>query len=167
MLGPANFVRWQERATAFERMAPFYDYRVNLTGSGEPEELIAQDVTPDFFPTLGVTPLVGRAFAPDEGPDGRNALAVLGYGLWQRRFAGDPAIVGRTIQLSGQPITVIGVMPPDMRLFVKRGSLTGKPPDLWRPFAFGEAHRQARGRYMSAHRPAEARRRRSKRRRRS
>ena len=65
--------RWQERATAFERMAPFYDYRVNLTGGGEPEELIAQDVTPDFFPTLGVSPLVGRTFAPDEGPDGRNA----------------------------------------------------------------------------------------------
>ena len=150
VLGPANFARWQDRATAFERMAPFYDYRVNLTGSGEPEELIAQDVTPDFFPTLGVTPLVGRAFAPDEGPDGRNALAVLGSGLWQRRFAGDPAIVGRTIQLSGKAITVIGVMPADMRLFVRRGSLTSKAPDLWRPFAFGEEHRQARGRYMSA-----------------
>jgi len=150
VLGPANFARWQDRATAFEQMAPFYDYRVNLTGGGEPEELIAQDVTPDFFPTLGVTPLVGRTFAPDEGPEGRDALAILGYGLWQRRFAGDPAVVGRTIQLSGRPITVVGVMPPEMRLFVKRGSLTGKAPDLWRPFAFGEQHRQARGRYMSA-----------------
>jgi putative ABC transport system permease protein len=150
VLGPANIARWQDRATAFERMAPFYDYRVNLTGDGEPEELIAQDVTPDFFPTLGVAPLVGRDFAPDEGPDGRNAVAVLGFGLWQRRFAGDAGIVGRTIQLSGRPVTVIGVMPADVRLFVKRGSLTDKAPDLWRPFAFGEQHRQARGRYMSA-----------------
>jgi putative ABC transport system permease protein len=150
VLGPSNFHRWQESATAFERMAPFYDYRVNLTGAGEPEELIAQDVTPDFFPALGVSPLAGRAFAPDEGPDGRNALAILSFGLWQRRFAADAGIVGRTIQLDGRPITVIGVMPADIRLFVKRGSLTGKPPDLWRPFAFGEAHRNARGRYMSA-----------------
>jgi putative ABC transport system permease protein len=150
VLGPANFARWQERATAFETMAPFYDYRVNLTGSGEPEELVAQDVTVDFFPTLGVAPLAGRTFAADEGPEGRNALAVLSYGLWQRRFAGDRAVVGSTIQLSGRPITVIGVMPPDMRLFIKRGSLTGKAADLWRPFAFGEQHRQARGRYMSA-----------------
>ena len=68
VLGPANFARWQDRATAFERMAPFYDYRVNLTGDGDPEELVAQDVTPDFFPTLGVTPLIGRAFAPDSPP---------------------------------------------------------------------------------------------------
>jgi putative ABC transport system permease protein len=150
VLGPANFIRWQERVTAFERMAPFYDYRVNLTGGGEPEELVAQDVTPDFFPTLGVSPLVGRTFAADEGPDGRNALAVLSFGLWQRRFAANAGIVGRTIQLGDRPVTVIGVMPADMRLFVKRGSLTGKPADLWRPFAFTEAQRTARGRFMSA-----------------
>ena len=150
VLGPANFARWQDRATAFETMAPFYDYRVNLTGSGEPEELVAQDVTADFFSTLGLAPLAGRTFGADEGSEGRNALAVLSYGLWQRRFAGDRGVVGSTIQLSGRPITVIGVMPPDMRLFIKRGSLTGKAADLWRPFAFGEQHRQARGRYMSA-----------------
>ncbi len=74
------------------------------------------DVTPDFFPTLGVTPLVGRAFADDEGPEGHDAVAVLSYGLWQRRFAGDPAVVGRTIQINSRSVTVVGVMPPDMRL---------------------------------------------------
>jgi putative ABC transport system permease protein len=150
VLGPANFARWQDRATAFERMAPLYDYRTNLTGSGEPEELVAQDVTPDFFPTLQISPIIGRTFAADEGPKGRDSVAVLSYGLWQRRFAGDPAIVGQTIQLSGRPITVIGVMPPDMRLFLKRGSLTGKPPEMWRPFEFTQEMRDARGRYMSA-----------------
>jgi putative ABC transport system permease protein len=74
VIGPANVIRWRERATAFERIAPFYDYRVNLTGSGAPEEIVGMDVTPDFFPTLGVAPLVGRAFAEDEGPDGHDAL---------------------------------------------------------------------------------------------
>lgn len=149
-IGPANFIRWRERATAFEQMAPFYDYRVNLTGSGEAEELIAMDVTPDFFPALGVSPLAGRAFASDEGTEGHDAVAVLSHGLWQRRFAGDPAVVGRTIQINGRGVTVIGVMPAEMRLFIKRWSLTGKPADLWMPFAFTEASRQPRGRYMSA-----------------
>jgi putative ABC transport system permease protein len=148
--GPSNVIRWQERADVFERIAPFYDYRVNLTGSGEPEELVAMDVTPDFFPALGVSPLAGRGFAADEGPEGNDGVAVLGYNLWRRRFAGDTGIVGRTIQINGRPITVIGVMPADTRLFVKRGSLVGKPADLWRPFAFTAAQREPRGRYMSA-----------------
>ena len=149
-IAPSNFVRWRERATAFERMAPFYDYRINLTGAGEPEELIGMDVTPDFFPALGVSPLAGRAFAEDEGPEGHDAVAVLSYGLWQRRFAGDIGVIGRAIQINGRTVTVIGVMPPAMRLFLKRWSLTGKPAELWMPFAFTEASRQPRGRYMSA-----------------
>ena len=149
-IGPANFLRWRERATAFERMAPFYDRRVNLTGSGEPEEIIDMDITPDFFPTLGVSPFLGRTFAEDEGPEGHDAVAVLSYGLWQRRFAGDAGIVGRTIQINSRSVTVVGVMPPDMRLFLRRGSLAGKPADVWMPFAFTDAHRNPRGRYMSA-----------------
>jgi putative ABC transport system permease protein len=150
VLGPANFLRWRERATAFERTAPFYDYRINLTGSGAPEEVVGMDVTPDFFPTLGVAPIIGRAFADDEGPQGHDAVAVLSYGLWQRRFAGDAGVVGRTIQLNSRSVTVIGVMPADMRLFLSRGSLAAKPAELWMPFAFTEAHRTPRGRYMSA-----------------
>ena len=149
-IAPSNFVRWQERATAFERMAPFYDYRINLTGSGEPEELIGMDVTPDFFPTLGVSALAGRIFAADEGPQGRDAVAILSYSLWQRRFGGDTGLVGRTIQLNGRPITIVGVMPADARLFIKRWSLTGRPAELWMPFAFTPASRTPRGRYMSA-----------------
>jgi putative ABC transport system permease protein len=150
VLAPSNFIRWRERATAFERTAPFYDYRINLTGSGAPEEVVGMDITPDFFPTLGVTPLVGRAFADDEGPQGHDAVAILSYGLWQRRFAGDPAVVGRTVQLNGRAVTVVGVMPPDMRLFLGRGSLATKPAELWMPFAFTAAQRAPRGRYMSA-----------------
>jgi putative ABC transport system permease protein len=149
-ISPANFLRWRERATVFERTAPFYDYRVNLTGATEPEELVAMYVTPDFFPTLGVPALAGRTFAAEEGPKGHDAVAVLGFNLWQRRFAGDPGVLGRPIQINGRAITVIGIMPADARLFLKRWSLTGKPADLWMPFAFTEEQRQPRGRYMSA-----------------
>jgi putative ABC transport system permease protein len=94
--------------------------------------------------------LLGRAFAADEGPVGHDTVVVLSYPLWQRRFGGDPAVLGRTIQLSSRAMTVVGIMPPDTRVFLKSGSLVGKPPDLWLPFAFAEADRQPRGRYMTA-----------------
>ena len=150
VLAPANVIRWKERATAFETIAPFYDYRVNLTGSDSPEEIVGMDVTADFFPALGVSPVIGRTFAEDEGPEGHDALAVLSYGLWQRRFAGSPAIVGSTIQINARSVTVVGVMPADMQLFIRKSSLAGKPAELWMPFAFTEAQRTPRGRYMSA-----------------
>ena len=150
VLGPANFLRWRERSTAFERTAPFYDYHVNLTGSGAPEEIVGMDVTPDFFPTLGVTPALGRAFTEDEGAEGHDAVAVLSHGLWLRRFAGDPAVVGRTIQINARSVTVVGVMPPEIGLFLRNSTLAGKPAEFWMPFAFTEAHRTPRGRYMSA-----------------
>jgi len=150
VIGPANFLRWRGRATAFQSMSAFYDFRTSLTGSGEPEELVAQAVTPDFFATLGVTPLLGRVFAPDEGPDGRDSVAILSHALWQRRFGGDRTIVGRSIVLNRRPFTVIGVMPAGVGLFLKTGSLVGKPPELWEPFAFLPEQAQPQGRYMSA-----------------
>ena len=150
VVGPANFLRWQARATVFRSMSAFYDFRTSLTGSGEPEELVAQAVTPDFFATLGVSPLLGRTFTPDEGPDGRDSVAILSHALWQRRFGGDPEVVGRSIVLNRRPFTVIGVMPAGVGLFLKNGSLVGKPPELWEPFAFRPEQSQPQGRYMSA-----------------
>ena len=150
VVAPANYLRWQDRATAFDEMAGFYEYRANLTGNDQPEEVTAQDVTGNFFSTIGVAPLIGRLFAADEGPSGHDRVTLLSYPLWQRRFGSDPSILGRTIQLNSRPFTVIGVMPPDVTVFLKAGSLVGKLPELWTPFAFTEAHRQPRGRYMLA-----------------
>jgi len=86
----------------------------NLTGDGtEPERLLAGRTSANLLRVLGVTPLLGRGFtAEEEQPDHENAV-LLSYGLWQRRFGGDPSIVGRTIQLSGVPTTVVGVMRPE------------------------------------------------------
>jgi putative ABC transport system permease protein len=149
-VAPANFLRWQERATAFEQLAGFYEWRAALTGTDDPVEIAAQDVTTNFFNALGVAPMLGRTFLPDEGAQGRDRVAVLAYALWQRRFGGDPSIIGRPIQLNSRAFTVIGVMPPDVSLFVKAGSLVGKPPELWTPFAFTAAQREPRGRYVMA-----------------
>src|SRR5204863_4581873 len=74
----------------------------------------------------------------------------LSSGLWQRRFGGDPGVLGKPIQLNSRAFTVIGVMPPDAALLLKAGSLVGKTPELWTPFAYTDAHRQPRGRYALA-----------------
>jgi putative ABC transport system permease protein len=149
-IGPANFLRWRERASAFEQISGFYETRLNLTGIAEPQEIVAQNVTSDFFNTLDIAPMLGRTFLPDEGPEGSGRVVVLTHVLWQRRFGGDPAIIGRTIQLNSRPYTVIGVMPPDVSLFVKAGSQVGKPPEIWVPFALTAADREPHGRYMMA-----------------
>jgi putative ABC transport system permease protein len=148
VVAPANYMRWRERAASFDAMAAFADTRANLTGSGDPEELVVQNVTTDFFPILGVSPIVGRTFTAAETTDPKADAVVLGYALWQRRFGGDPAIVGRTIQLNGAAVPVVGVMPPDVALTLKN-SLAGKPADLWRAWMLPAAWREPRGRFLS------------------
>ncbi len=149
-IGPANFIRWTERAEVFSDMTALYDSRVSLTGRPRPEELVAQYVTASFFRTLGVEPMLGRGFAPDEGPDGHDAVTVISWGAWQRLFGGDPAIVGKSVVLDGQPMEVIGVAPREFNFFLKSGSLVGKPPDLWLPFALSrDVLDDPAGRYIS------------------
>jgi len=149
-ISPGNLIRWQERATVFASIAGLSDRRANLTGQGEPEELVVQKVTSNFFSTLGVQPILGRGFTPEEGSDGRNGVVVLSFGLWQRRFGGDSSIVGKVIRLNDQPYVVIGVMPSDFGFFLKSGSQVGKGAEAWAPFAFTAAMREPNGRWMSA-----------------
>src|SRR5579862_3772050 len=150
VLGPAQFVRWKERATAFERMAALVDTRANLTGAGDPEEVIVQNVTADFFPMLGVPPLLGRTFSDAENTDPQSSAVILSYDFWQRRFGGDPGIVGRAIQLNARANTVVGVMPPNFSMFIKERSLAGKPSDLWWSYVLPADARNAGGRYLEA-----------------
>jgi putative ABC transport system permease protein len=148
-VAPANFLRWKERASAFEAMAALADIRANLTGGGEPEEIVAQLVTAGFFDVTGVRPVIGRTFTAREMADPDANVVVLGYALWQRRFGGDPSVVGRPIDLNGKPETVIGVMPRDFTLLLKSGSLVGKASDVWLPYVLPPAAREPRGRYLS------------------
>src|SRR5262245_5455100 len=150
VLGPAQYLRWSDRVTAFDKMAALVDTRTNITGGGDPEEIVVQNVTADFFPILGVSPLIGRGFTDEENKDRDAAVVILTYEFWQRRFGGDPAIVGQTIQLNARPQTVVGVMPPGFRLFVKQGSLAGKPSDLWAPWVLPANGRTLGGRYHEA-----------------
>ncbi len=148
VVGPANYLRWLERSTSFESMGAFTAVRGNLTGTGAPQELVVHVVTTGFFETLGVTPLIGRTFTPEEGAPPGSQAAVLSHALWSTRFGGDRSIVGRTIQVGGNTVRVIGVMPPGVRLALRNGNGT-KPPDMWAPLALSAEMRQPRGRFMS------------------
>src|SRR5262245_49980065 len=104
-----NFYDWKEQNTVFSDMAAFFDLNSNLTGDGEPEEVPGQIATTNLFSLLGVNPIKGRTFAPDDGKTGQPRVVVISYDLWQRRFGGDPNIIGRKITLNNQPTEIIDV----------------------------------------------------------
>lgn len=149
-ISPANFLQWQEHSTVFEQMAAMYDDHLNLTGEGEPEQIPYKGVSPNFFTLLGVAPFIGQNFSADNGIPGKDQVVILSFGLWQRKFGGDPGIIGKSIQVDAHPYSIIGVMPRDFQLFVKEGSFTGEQPEMWEPIAFTDRSRKPRGRYMSA-----------------
>jgi predicted permease len=114
-LAPGNYADWQARAQSFEAMAPIESAFLSLTGAGgEPERLTALRTTSSLFATIGLTPLVGRTFSPDDDGAGE-PVVVISEGFWLRRLGGDPAAVGRTITLDGSPHLVVGVVPRDFR----------------------------------------------------
>jgi len=111
----------------FERVAAVETVSRNLTGSDEPERVAAAKVSTELFNVLGVEPLLGRTIAPNEqGPNGERVL-VISYGLWQRRFGGDKAVLGRKVSLDDEPFTIVGVMPPQFRY---------EESQAWFPFPF-------------------------------
>jgi putative ABC transport system permease protein len=110
---------------------------VNLTGDGEPERLQGFKVSANLFDLLGVSAKLGRTFAVEEDYPGNNHVVVISYDLWQRRFAGEPRILGRRLSLNGTPYQVIGVMPADFRFILKT--------DVWTPLAFTPAEEADRG----------------------
>ena len=109
---------------------------VNWAGADHPERLTSGRVSASFFPTLQVQPLYGRTFLPEEDRPGAEHVVILSYRLWQNKFGGDPAIVGRTIRLDREPAQVIGIMP--RWLDFPKGS------ELWQPLALNEAEQRQR-----------------------
>lgn len=149
VVAPANYVRWRERATSFEEMSAFVDGRSVLTGGGDPEEVTHQLSIGPLFAVLGVPALHGRTFDQAELTDPSINATVLSHAFWTRRFGGDPSIVGRTIMLNQLPTTVVGVMPPDVRLLFKSNSQVARPTDLWLNYPLSPAAREPRGRSIS------------------
>ena len=104
-----NFEDWQRQNDSFAFLGAFRSDDYNLTGSGEPERLHAHMVSADFFPAYGINPMIGRSFRRDEDRVGAEPVAMLGDGLWKRKFASSPEVLGKSITLNGKSYTVIGV----------------------------------------------------------
>ena len=110
-----NFKDWRERNRVFDGIAATQFDSYNLTGGDEPERLQGRNVSYNFFDVLGVVPTLGRGFRADEDRAGAPRVAVMSYGLWQRRFGSDRKIVGKAVALNGESYTVVGVLPADYR----------------------------------------------------
>jgi putative ABC transport system permease protein len=110
-VSPASFLDFQERTASFARTVLWTDSNFNVTGDGPPVLVDGGRVSWSFFETLGARPLLGRSFTADEDAPGARHVVIVGEGLWQGRFGGDPAIVGRDMTIGGEPYRIVGVMP--------------------------------------------------------
>jgi putative ABC transport system permease protein len=129
----ASFVELREASRSLADVAAYSAWGFTLTGSGEPEMLKGARVSANLFHLLGARPALGRMFLPEDGEPGRGKVALLGNGLWHRRFGADPKVLGRTITLNGESHTVIGVLPPDLHFPSREFS------DLWLPLTIDPA----------------------------
>jgi len=140
----AEVAAFRERQQSFEQMGIYSNKHFDLSGTGTPERVMGARASASVFPLLGVSPILGRTYTEDEDQPGR-AVVVLSYGLWQRTYGADPAILGRAIQLNRQPYTVIGVMPKTFEFPLRGDSWSNTPADLWVPMAFTADERQGWG----------------------
>jgi predicted permease len=137
----ANYLDWERQNHVFEGMAIYTFHGFTLTGSDKPEQVDACAATAGFFSTLGVQPLLGRGFTPEEDQPGRSNVVVLSHRLWQEHFGSNPGIVGHDIKLDGQGYLVAGVMPASFQF-----------PDfaqMWTPMAWTDKEKAVRGEHHS------------------
>lgn len=141
---------YRERATTLTDVAFWINTSQNLTEAGEPVRLAAGLISANTFTVLGTRPLLGRMFTADDEQLNGPPVVVLGYGLWQGQFGGDPALVGRRIVLNDVAVEVIGVMPEGFRLPTDFTADATEPTALWRPLKLGRLTRAAHTFYAAA-----------------
>ncbi len=134
-----DYVDYRQETDAFESLGAFGVFRRTriLTGDEEAQQVGAYHVSANLFSTLGIAPEIGRAFLPEEEETGREGVTMLSHGFWQRRYGGDPAVVGATVTLNGQPAEIVGVMPA--------GFDYPAGADLWFPLQQQAGYAQGRG----------------------
>jgi putative ABC transport system permease protein len=126
---PANYLDWVSQNQIFDEMAASRGWQGSLSTGDRPELVKGSMTTPSFFPLFGVAPILGRGLQASDARPGSDHVVVLGYGLWQRYFAADRAIIGRGIRLNGEQYNVVGVMPPDFS--------ADEYGELWLPSPWG------------------------------
>jgi predicted permease len=120
---PSTYFTFREESRTFQDIGLWRYDSVNITGAGEPEQIDALDVTDGFLPILGAQPIRGRWFTRKDDSPGSPKTVILAYGYWQRKFGGDPSVIGRRIMVDGEASEVIGILPPSFRLMNSRAAL--------------------------------------------
>lgn len=142
VVNPQNFGNWEQRNRSFESMAAYIDTTTDVVGDGVPERVPCAYITRQFFPLLGVRPVLGRNFLADEDVRGRGYYALISSGLWKRRYGSDPGILGRKLRLSGDQVTVVGIMPGDFQF-------PDSKAQIWLLYVV-QRDAQRKGRFLSA-----------------
>lgn len=138
---PANFLDYRAQAKSFQYLDVYSRGSANFSAAGQPaEQLPCLYVTGTFFAQFGMAPALGRFISPEDDREGHGNVAVLSDATWRQRFGADPDIIGRTVRLDSEPITIIGVMPAGFDDPLVWGKLA-----VWRPLAFGKEARENRG----------------------
>lgn len=138
-VSPDDYLDWKQQSHSFENMAAAFaipEYGMNISAAGEPERAGAALASKEFLPVLGVKPVVGRNFLPEEDRPGGPPVVLISHALWQRRFHSDPSAVGRILTVDGVPRTIVGVVPHHLGEMVAA--------DLWLPTAINPSHIERR-----------------------
>jgi len=140
--GWATYADWRTRSRTLSEVAvaSYWDPKLSAAAA-EAEKLEGLKVSDGFFRVLGIRPALGRDFLPQEDRPGAPRVAILSHGLWQRRFGGDPALVGRTVSISEIPFTIVGVLPADFESIFS--PLNYKPAEIWSPLRYDASLKQA------------------------
>jgi putative ABC transport system permease protein len=138
-VSPPNYLDWEKQTKSYEYLAAYTSAALNLTGEGEPQRLVGVKSTMHYFDVYGIKPLLGRFLLPEEDAVGKNHVVVLSHGFWQRVFGGTRDVIGRSVQLNGEPYQIVGVAP--------YGFGVASKVDVWVPMAFrpDETKNDARG----------------------
>ena len=143
-VSPANWLDWQRESRTLDALAAWRTGRVTLTGAGEPAQVDVQAVSAEFFPLLAVKPFLGRTISDADDRPNAPLVAVLSHDCWQRRFAADPTVIGRRVQLNDRPAEIIGVMPPGFAFVYQEN-------ELWTAYRLDrhQNFRETSGRFIS------------------
>jgi putative ABC transport system permease protein len=123
---------YRDGVSALEDLAAVYPISINLTGLGDPQRIQAAVVSDNYFRLLGVRPALGRDFTPDDDQGQIGYVVIISHDLWRQRFGGDPGIIGKTVRLDDDPMTIIGIMPRGFRHVLESGA---SPMEVWAPIA--------------------------------
>jgi putative ABC transport system permease protein len=133
-----EFMDWREQSSVLESVGAYFNTSYNLTGGGDAEQVFAGRASSNLFPMLGLTPVIGRSFLPEEEVRNGPQVAMISYALWQRRFGGSESALGSTLTLDGRAFSIVGVLPPHFRAVRPEDEQSNQPREIWLPLRLDE-----------------------------